>query len=174
MAVAVNAVRIGITEINETHTPALLKSLYNQVEYYKNYAGAYAVSLPYKLYLMELELVDDGRCDLSVMEETLPAFEDLLLRQETLRFEAFMRASGWTDLPLDCVHDGIYQDKLKKCHARLSAESTEKLSDITGRNFDAEDRQNLYHIPQILRLAGELSGKKLSVRKATGTETNDM
>lgn len=103
---------------------------------------------------MGLELVDDGRCDLSVMEETLPAFEDLLLRQETLRFEAFMRASGWTDLPLDCVHDGIYQDKLKKRHARLSAENTKKLSDITGRNFDVEDRQNLYRIPQILRLAG--------------------
>ena len=174
LAVAVNAVRIGITEINETHTPALLKGLYNQVEYYKNYAGAYAVSLPYKLYLMGLELVDDGGGDLSVMEETLPAFEDLLLRQEALRFEAFMRASGWTDLPLDCVHDGIYQDKLKKCHARLSAESTKKLSDITGRNFDAEDRQNLYRIPQILRLAGELSGKKLSVRKAMETETKDM
>ena len=70
--------------------------------------------------------------------------------------------------------DGIYQDKLKKCHARLSAESTKKLSDITGRNFDAEDRQNLYRIPQILRLAGELSGKKLSVRKAMETETKDM
>ena len=65
---------------------------------------------------------------------------------------------------MEAVHDGMYQDKLQKRHARLCATNTEKLSALTGRDFAAEDRTNLYRIGQILKLANELSGYKMSVR----------
>lgn len=162
LAVAVNAVRVGITKTDETHTPALLRSLYNQVEYYKHYSAAYAVSLPYKLWLAGLALTDDGKGDLSPVLQHIKENENVLLSHESRRFEAFMRASGWVDMPLDEVKDGVYQDKLKKRHARIDAGNTTALSKLLGRDFAAQDKEHLALIPDILCLANKLSGKKLS------------
>ena len=155
--------RIGITQTDETHTPALLESLYDQVEFYKNYAGAYAVSLPYKLWLMGLRLENDGRGDLSLLAERITAAEEQLLCHESKWFEAYMRSSGWTDMPRDKVKDGVYQNKLKRQNARLNAENTAALSALLGQDLASRDRKRLARIPDILRLANALSREKMSV-----------
>ena len=165
LAVAMNAARRGISAIDETNTAEALTDLYNQVSFYKDFSDAYAVSIPYKLHLMGLELVADGRGDLSALEESLPRYEDVLRRQENRRFEAFMRSKGWTQMLPGEVDNVLLRDKLRKRHARLTLEYTEVLEEMTGRNFEEEDLRSIRGLPATIRLANALYGKNHSVRK---------
>lgn len=165
LAVAVCAANCGITALNERYSPALLCDLYNQVMFYKDYSDGYAVSVPYKLYLMGLELCDDGRGDLSLLEERLPAYTDVLRRHENRRYEAFMRGNGWTDLPPEEIRGGLLGDKLSKRHARLDDTHVRELEALTGRDFRKEDERAVCRFPVVLRLANQLYGRSFSVRE---------
>ena len=164
LAVAMNAARRGITVMDEINTPETLTDLYNQVSFYKDFSDAYAVSIPYKLHLMGLELVDDGQGDLSALEERLPQYEDVLRKQENRRFEAFMRGKGWTQMLPGEVDNVLLRDKLRKRHARLTLQYTEVLEEMTGRNFAEEDLRSIRGLPATIRLANTLYGKAYSVR----------
>ena len=164
LAVAMNAVRRGISALDDINTPQTLTDLYNQVSFYKEFSDAYAVSIPYKLHLMGLELVEDGESDLSVLEERLPRYEDALRKQENRRFEAFMRANGWTQMLPGEVDNILLRDKLRKRHARLTLEYSQILEEMTGRNFAEEDLRSIRGLPATIRLANKLYGKAYSVR----------
>lgn len=164
LAVAMNAARRGISTLDETNTPEILTDLYNQVSFYKDFSDAYAVSIPYKLNLMGLELVADGQGDLSALEESLPRYEDALRRQENRRFEAFMRGKGWTQMPPEEVDNVLLRDKLRKRHARLTLRHTEVLEQMTGRDFAQEDLRSIRGLPTTIRLANALYGETYSVR----------
>lgn len=164
LAVAMNAARRGIAAIDEINTPETLTDLYNQVSFYKDFSDAYAVSIPYKLHLMGLELVDDGQGNLSALEERLPQYEDVLRKQENRRFEAFMRGKGWTQMLPGEVDNVLLRDKLRKRHARLTLQYTEVLEEMTGRNFAEEDLRSIRGLPATIRLANSLYGKAYSVR----------
>ena len=170
LAVAVNATNCGITTIDERYTKTKLTDLYNQVMFYKHLSDGFAVSIQYKLQLMGLTLSDDGEGDLSLLEKKLPDHIDLLRRQENKRYEAFMRGSGWTDMPVEDVEKngdlykaGALGDKLRKRNARLDNTNVDKLTQITGRNFKQEDERAIRNLPTIIRLANELYGVKYSV-----------
>lgn len=164
LAVAMNAARRGITTIDEINTPEALTDLYNQVCFYKDFSDAYAVSIPYKLHLMGLELVGDGRGDLSALEDRLPQYAEALRKQENRRFEAFMRSKGWTQMLPGEVDNVLLRDKLRKRHARLTLEYTDVLEEMTGRNFAEEDLRSIRGLPATIRLANSLYGKAYSVR----------
>ena len=164
LAVAMNAARRGISDLDDINTPETLTDLYNQVSFYKEFSDAYAVSIPYKLHLMGLELVEDGESDLSVLEERLPRYEDALRKQENRRFEAFMRANGWTQMLPGEVDNILLRDKLRKRHARLTLEYSQILEEMTGRNFAEEDLRSIRGLPATIRLANKLYGKAYSVR----------
>lgn len=165
LAVAMNAARRGIIAIDEINTPEALTDLYNQVCFYKDFSDAYAVSIPYKLHLMGLDLVEDGQGDLSALEERLPRYADTLRRQENRRFEAFMRGKGWTQMLPGEVDNVLLRDKLRKRHARLTLQYTGVLEQMTGRNFAEEDLRSIRSLPTTIRLANALYGKNYSVRK---------
>ena len=172
LAVAVNATNCGITEIDERYTKAKLTDLYNQVIFYKNLSDGFAVSIQYKLQMMGLTLCDDGEGDLTLLEQKLPDNIDLLRLQENRRYEAFMRGSGWTDMPVadiqkdsDLYKAGALGDKLRKRNARLDNSHVDELTKITGRNFKQEDERAIRNLPTIIRLANELYGVNFSVRK---------
>lgn len=164
LAVAMNAARRGITAIDDINTAEVLTELYNQVCFYKDFSDAYAVSIPYKLHLMGLELVEDGKGDLSILEERIPQYEETLRKQENRRFEAFMRSKGWTQMLPGEVDNVLLRDKLRKRHARLTLEYTDVLEQMTGRNFAQEDLRSIRGLPATLRLANTLYGKAHSVR----------
>ena len=168
LAVAMNAARRGVTAVDETNTPTVLTDLYNQVCFYKDFSDAYAVSVPYKLHTMGLELVADGRGDLSVLEEHLPRYYETLRQQENRRFEAFMRSKGWTEMAPTEVTNELLRDKLRKKHARLTPLHTEELEQLTGRNFAEEDMRSIRSLPATIRLANTLYGKNYSVRLKKG------
>ncbi len=157
----------GITAIDEINTPEALTDLYNQVCFYKDFSDAYAVSIPYKLHLMGLELVEDGQGDLTVLEQRLPKYADALRRQENRRFEAFMRSKGWTQMLPGEVDNVLLRDKLCKRHARLTLQYTDVLERMTGRNFAEEDLRSINALPATIRLANALYGKQYSVRTKT-------
>ena len=165
LAVAVNAASRGILALGADITPAMLTDLYNQVCFYKNYSDAYALSIPYKLFLLGLTLTPDGEGDVSLLlpriEENLP----LLRRHENERYEACMRAGGWTQMPPEDFEKGRMSDKLMKKYARLEAKHTEALSALTGRDFKAEDEKTLLRLPAVITLANALYGKAYSVRE---------
>ena len=172
LAVAVNATNCGITELNEQYTKALLTDLFNQVMFYKNLSDGFAVSIKYKLQMMGLQLIKDGEGDLTLLEQRLPEHIDLLRKQENKRYEAFMRGSGWTDMPVseikkdvDLYKAGALGDKLKKRNARLDNTQVKELTEMTGRNFQREDERAIRNLPTIIRLANELYGEKFSVRE---------
>ena len=165
LAVAVNAAGRGIIEVNSEITPDVLTDLYNQVCFYKDYSDAFAVSIPYKLWLLGLTLVEDGQGDLSALENALVHGADQLRKQENRRYEAFMRSKGWTQLPPSEVTDGRLSDKLMKRYARLDDRHTKTLEKMTGRNFVQEDLETVLRLPAIIRLANMLYGKLYSVRK---------
>lgn len=167
LAVAMNAARRGITALDEINTPEVLTDLYNQVCFYKDFSDAYAVSIPYKLHLMGLELVADGQGDLTDLEQRLPQYADALRRQENRRFEAFMRSKGWTQMLPGEVDNVLLRDKLRKRHARLTLQYTEVLEEMTGRNFAEEDLRSINALPATIRLANALYGKQYSVRTKT-------
>ena len=144
-----------------------MTDLYNQVCFYKDFSDAYAVSIPYKLHLMGLELVEDGQGDLTVLEQRLPKYADALRRQENRRFEAFMRSKGWTQMLPGEVDNVILRDKLRKRHARLTLQYTDVLEEMTGRNFAEEDLRSINALPATIRLANALYGKQYSVRTKT-------
>ena len=172
IAMSINAVRFGITETDSKRNEEYLRDLLNKVEFYKNYSYSYATSIPYKLWLMGLQLVDDGKGDIAILEETLPKFEEALVEQESARWCCYMRTQGWQPLPLDEVSGNVYQDKMRKLHARLNPDSTKKLSDILGRDFAKEDIENLYRLPAIIRLANSLTNKPYSINYIKQEETN--
>ena len=163
LAMSINAVRFGITETDNTRDEEFLRDLLNKVEFYKNYAYSYATSIPYKLWLMGLQLIDDGKGDISALEEALPKFEDKLVLQESARWICYMRTQGWQALPLTEVRGNVYQDKMRKLHARLNCDSTKELSALVGRDFAKEDTENLYRLPAIIRLANSLTTTPCSV-----------
>jgi len=167
LAVAMNAARRGITALDEINTPEVLTDLYNQVCFYKDFSDAYAVSIPYKLHLMGLELVEDGQGDLTDLEQRLPKYADALRRQENRRFEAFMRSKGWTQMLPGEVDNVLLRDKLRKRHARLTLQYTDVLEEMTGRNFAEEDLRSINALPATIRLANALYGKQYSVRTKT-------
>lgn len=171
LAVAMNAARRGITELDEINTPEALTDLYNQVCFYKDFSDAYAVSIPYKLQLMGLELVEDGLGDLAALEKRLPQYADALRRQENRRFEAFMRSKGWTQMLPGEVDNVLLRDKLRKRHARLTLQYTDVLEEMTGRNFEEEDIRSIRALPATIRLANALYGKKYSVRPISKEES---
>ena len=164
LAVAVNAASRGITELSYKNSPAALYDLYNQVSFYKDHSDGFAVSIPYKLYLLGLTLTDDGEGDLSALESRLTEGADRLRRQENQRYEAFMRGKGWTQMTPDEVLDGRLSDKLRKKHARLELTYTAELEKMTGRDFKAEDLCTVQRLPVIIRLANALYGRAYSVR----------
>jgi hypothetical protein len=165
LAIAVNAVNLGIYEADETNTKETLIDLYNQVGYYKEYSDAYAVSIPYKLDLLGLRLSDDGAGDLSLLEERLPSSLDVLRRQEGYRYEAFMRSKGWRQMTAEEIGIHGMRDKLGKKYARLDGSQTALLEAVTGRDFAKEDGEALLRLPAVIRLAGDLFGRAYSVRE---------
>ncbi len=167
LAMAIHAVRFGITETDATHDAEYLRDLLNKVEFYKNYSYAYATAVPYKLWLMGLELADDGERDLSALEAALPQYEKLLVDQENARWNCYMRTHGWQPMPLEQVQGNVYQDKMRRLHARLDSQNVQKLGAMVGRDFEKEDVDNLYRLPAMLRLANSLSGRNYSVRSIT-------
>lgn len=172
LAVAHNATYCGITEVNDTYTPAILTELYNQIIFFKGYSDAFAVSVPYKLYLLGLKLCDDGKGDLSLLEERLPKKIKLLREHEDGRHESFMRANGWTDMPASDVEGGMISNKLKKLNARLNNDQIEELTKKTGRNFEQEDEKSLCNLPVIMAIANKLYGKSYSVAEINDDITN--
>lgn len=165
LAVAVCAQYRGIKALDEENTPELLTALYNQVTYYKEFSDSYALTVPYKLYMMDMELVDDGEGDLVYLDENLEKYHDLLRLNENRRYESFMRGHGWTQMLPEEVTDRTMGDKLRKRNARIENTYMEELSKITGRDLESEDRASIMNLPIIIRLANGLYGKKYSVRK---------
>ena len=167
LAVAHNAFYRGITEIDERYTPDLLRDLYNQVIFFKDYSDGFAVSVSYKLHLMGLELIDDGEGDLTLLESRLKQSMPCLRAHEAKRHEAYMRGSGWTDMPAEEVEGTQVGDKLGKRNARLDNTQIEALVKKTGRNFEQEDDQVIASLPTVIRLANALYGKRYSAREIT-------
>ncbi len=165
LAVAVNAANRGITAVDSVNNAEALTDLYNQVCFYKDYSDAFAVSIPYKLWLLDLELVEDGKGDVSALESALEICADNLRKHENKRYEAFMRGRGWAQMMTDEVVDGRMSNKLQKKHARLDTQYTEVLEKMTGRDFAKEDVRSITNLPTVIRLANALYGKNYSVRK---------
>ena len=165
LAVAVNAANRGITAVDKQNNAEWLTDLYNQVGFYKDYSDAFAVSVPYKLWMLGLELVEDGAGDVSTLENVLEANIDMLRKNENKRYEAFMRSKGWTQLMPSEVRDGRMGNKLQKKHARIDPQYTEELEIMTGRDFSKEDIRSIMNLPTIIRIANSLYGKNYSVRK---------
>jgi len=165
LAVAVNAANRGVTAVDSQNNAEWLTDLYNQVGFYKDYSDAFAVSIPYKLWMLGLELVEDGAGDVSSLENVLEANMDMLRKNENKRYEAFMRSKGWTQL-LPCeVQNGRMGNKLQKKHARIDPQYTKELEEMTGRDFSKEDVRSITNLPTVIRLANALYGKNYSVRK---------
>ena len=165
LAVAVNAANRGIAAVDDWNNAEWLTDLYNQVGFYKDYSDAFAVSVPYKLWMLGLELVEDGAGDVSALENVLEANMDMLRKNENKRYEAFMRSKGWTQL-LPCeVQNGRMGNKLQKKHARIDPQYTKELEEMTGRDFSKEDVRSITNLPTVIRLANALYGKNYSVRK---------
>ena len=165
LAVAVNAANRGITAVDDQNNAEWLTDLYNQVGFYKDYSDAFAVSIPYKLWMLGLELVEDGAGDVSALENVLEANMDMLRKNENKRYEAFMRSKGWTQLMPSEVRDGRMGNKLQKKHARIDPQYTKELEEMTGRDFSKEDVRSIMNLPTVIRLANALYGKNYSVRK---------
>ena len=164
LAVAVSSVNRGIYEVGANNNAESLIDLYNQVCFYKDYSDAYAVSIPYKLYLLGLTLTDDGQGDISALEDRLEDASDSLRKHENARYEAFMRGKGWTQMMPCEVTEGRLSNKLMKKHARLDLLYTEQLEALTGRDFKDEDNRTIMKLPIVIRLANTLYGKAYSVR----------
>ena len=165
LAVAVNAANRGVTAVDSQNNAEWLTDLYNQVGFYKDYSDAFAVSVPYKLWMLGLELAEDGEGDVSALENVLEANMDMLRKNENKRYEAFMRSKGWTQL-LPCeVQNGRMGNKLQKKHARIDPQYTKELEEMTGRDFSKEDVRSITNLPTVIRLANALYGKNYSVRK---------
>ena len=164
LAVAVNAANRGITAVDSKYNAEWLTDLYNQVGFYKDYSDAFAVSIPYKLWLLGLELVDDGAGEVSDLENILEANIDRLHKNENKRYEAFMRSKGWTQLMPSEVRNARMGNKLQKKHARIDPQYTEELEQMTGRDFSKEDVRTIRNLPTIIRIANALYGKNYSVR----------
>lgn len=165
LAVAVNAANRGITAVGSENNAETLTDLYNQVCFYKDYSDAFAVSIPYKLWLLGLELVEDGKGDVTTLENVLEAGVDKLRKHENKRYEAFMRGKGWTQMMPNEVTDGRMSNKLQKKHARLDTQYTEVLEQMTGRDFAKEDIRSIMNLPTIIRIANALYGKNYSVKE---------
>ena len=164
LAVAVNAANRGITAVDSKYNAEWLTDLYNQVGFYKDYSDAFAVSIPYKLWLLGLELVDDGAGEVSDLENILEANIDRLHKNENKRYEAFMRSKGWTQLMPSEVQNARMGNKLQKKHARIDPQYTKELEEMTGRDFSKEDVRSIMNLPTVIRLANALYGKNYSVR----------
>ena len=165
LAVAVNAANRGIAAVDSQNNAEWLTDLYNQVGFYKDYSDAFAVSVPYKLWMLGLELVEDGAGDVSALENVLEANMDMLRKNENKRYEAFMRSKGWTQL-LPCeVQNGRMGNKLQKKHARIDPQYTKELEEMTGREFSKEDVRSIMNLPTVIRIANTLYGKNYSVTK---------
>ena len=164
LAVAVNAANRGITAVDSKYNAEWLTDLYNQVGFYKDYSDAFAVSIPYKLWLLGLELVDDGAGEVSDLENILEANIDRLHKNENKRYEAFMRSKGWTQLMPSEVQNARMGNKLQKKHARIDPQYTKELEEMTGRDFSKEDVRSIMNLPTIIRIANALYGKNYSVR----------
>ena len=165
LAVAVNAANRGVTAVDSQNNAEWLTDLYNQVGFYKDYSDAFAVSIPYKLWMLGLELFEDGAGDVSAIENVLEANIDMLRKNENKRYEAFMRSKGWTQLMPSEVRDGRMGNKLQKKHARIDPQYTEELERMTGRDFSYEDVRSIMNLPAVIRIANALYGKNYSVRK---------
>ena len=165
LAVAVNAANRGVTAVDSQNNAEWLTDLYNQVGFYKDYSDAFAVSVPYKLWMLGLELVEDGAGDVSALENVLEANMDMLRKNENKRYEAFMRSKGWTQLMPCEVQNGRMGNKLQKKHARIDPQYTKELEEMTGRDFSKEDVRSIMNLPTVIRLANVLYGKNYSVRE---------
>ncbi|MCH5351337.1 MAG: hypothetical protein J1F39_05175 [Clostridiales bacterium] len=167
LAVAHNAAYCGVTEVNDRNTPAVLTDIYNQVMFFKSFSDGFAVSIPYKLHLLGLELALDGEGNTELLEAALSDKKNIakLRAHENKRYEVFMRGQGWTDLELKDIKQGRLGDKLKKKNARLDNRFVKELTEMTGRDFDKEDELPLRNMPTIIKLANALYGKSYSVRE---------
>ncbi len=163
LSMAINAVHCNITETSDAHDCEYFRDLLNKVEFYKNYAYAYATAIPYKLWLMGLELKGDGRGDVSLLEKEIPRFETELVLQEENRWMCYMESIGWKPMTLDKVCGRVFQDKLRREHARLIPENIPELSTITGRDFNEENIRDVRRLPTVIRLANSLSDIPYSV-----------
>ncbi len=161
LAMAILAQRFNIGEAEEEY----LRNVLNKVEFYKDYAYAYATDIPYKLWMMGLRLVDDGEGDLHLLEEALPLSEELLVNQESARWCYHMRTQGWQIMPLTDVRDGVYRDKLSKRHAKLDARHIDKLSEMVGRDFRRDEVETIRRLPVMIHIANRLHGRAYSVRR---------
>ncbi len=173
LAVAVNAQHRGVTEVGGKNTPKNMMEQYNQVIFYKNYADTFALTIPDKLFLMGLELVDDGAGDISLLEKYLNSHIDTLLAHEHRRYEAFMRGMGWRDMPPEDVKGNILGDKLTRRNARLDNTNLDALEEKTKRDFIKEDKHALHNLPIIIRLANSLFGRAYSVRERKQSSANN-
>lgn len=171
LAMAINAVRCGITRLDEKNNPEKLRDLLNKVEFYKDFSYAYATAIPYKLWLMGLQFKDDGRGETVALENAIPVHESKLLRQEQQRWICYMKTIGWQPMPLEEVEGSSYQDKLRKRHARLDEKRQEQLGTLVGRDFEKENLEDLYRLPVIIRLANELHHRPYSVNPITEGES---
>ncbi len=165
LAMSILAVRFGITHLSGKLDEEYLRDLLNKVEFYKDYAYAYATGVPYKLWLMGLQLVDDGEGDLSLLNQRLPTHAHRLTRQEADRWHCYMMTKGWQPMEMAQVQGKNYQDKLRKRHARLLRENEGPLAELTGRDYVQEDLSSINRLPEVLRMANILSDKAWSVRE---------
>ncbi len=163
LAMAINAVRCGILCLDEENNKEKLRDLLNKVEFYKIFSYGYATAIPYKLWLMGLQLEKDGKGQIGALEEALPQFEKQLLAQEQQRWICYMHSIGWQSMPIEEVQGNSYQDKLRKRHGRLDVENQERLGNLVGRDFAKENREDLYRLPAIIRLANSLTDKPYSI-----------
>ncbi len=163
LAMAINAARCGITRLDKEHDAEQLRDLLNKVEFYKNFSYAYATAIPYKLWLMGLQFCEDGNGEITVLDTAIPKYEKQLLSQEEQRWGCYMRSIGWQTMPIDEVCNNSYQDKLRKRHARLDVKKQRQLGEIVGRDFAKENREDLYRLPTIIRLANSLTKTPCSI-----------
>ncbi len=163
LAMAINAVRCGIFHLDKEHDAEKLRDLLNKVEFYKNFSYAYATAIPYKLWLMGLRFIEDGNGEITALDDAIPKYEKQLLFQEEQRWICYMHSIGWQIMPVEEVHNNSYQDKLRKCHARLDVTKQKQLGEMVGRDFAKENREDLYRLPSIIRLANSLTNKPYSI-----------
>ena len=169
LSIAVNARYRRVSSVENIPIKELL-DLYNQVPFYKEYSDAFALSIPYKLWMMGLCLVEDGKGDLSALKDCLTQHHDMLRQHETDRYEYFMRGMGWSLKPLAEMTDKKLSDKLRKRHARIGNEYMKELSEITGRDLDTEDRESVMSLPIILEMANQLCRDKTKIRSVRRIE----
>lgn len=163
LSLAVNATPSDISALSAEGAAKTMNKLYTKDSLRTDYADFFAISIPYKLYLLGLELVDDNKGDLSVLENALSENAELLRKHESQRYEAFLRSKGWDQMTPEEMKQGKRSDMLMKKHACLSASDGET-------DWSQEGPSYISDLPTIIRFANALFGRSYSVRRIAPTQ----